>query len=216
MSSLEAKRVRTISLFSAPAIPVSEEGPDWIPVRRELGVDAFGVNAYRAARAGDTVIEEHVESPGQEELYIVLAGSARFEVDDDSFEVKRGEALFVPHPQARRVGVAQVDETTVLAVGGWPGSAYHSLPWEPIYLAQHAAREGDWEHAAEILENESGSIRDSAFVRYHLARAKARLGEDDAALNELRQAVESNRDLLGRAEDEEAFAQLRQSANWPR
>src|SRR5215210_6830938 len=101
MPPLTAKQVKTISLLRAAAIPVDEQsGPHWVPVRRELGVDAFGVNAYRAARAGDTVIEEHVESPGQEELYVTVSGSVRFDVDGDSFEVQRGEALFVPRPEA--------------------------------------------------------------------------------------------------------------------
>ena len=131
------------------------------------------------------MIEEHVESPGQEEMYVVIDGSVRFEVDNDSFELQRGEALFVPRPEARRSGVALTAGTTVLAIGGWPGAAYHSLPWEPIYLARHAASLGDWKRAADILEAETGPNRDSAFVRYHLARAKSRLGDDEAALSEL-------------------------------
>ena len=187
----------------------------WVPIRRELGVQAFGVNAYRAERAGETVIEDHVESPGQEELYVVLTGSVRFEVDGESFELEQGEALFVPRPEARRVGVAQADGSAVLAIGGWPESAYHSLPWEPIYLAQDAARNGDWERAAEILDAEAGDNRSSAFVRYHLARVRAQLGDDDAALGELREAVDANPRLLQRAASEEAFARLRQRDDWP-
>lgn len=211
---MKAKQVKKLSLFSAPAVPVGESGLQWVPLRRELGIEAFGVNAYRAERAGDTVIEEHVESPGQEELYVVVRGSVLFEVDDDRFDLRAGEALFVPNPEARRAGTAKVDETAVLAIGGWPGAAYHSLPWEPIYLAQDAAREGDWERAASILETESGPSRTTAFVRYHLAQAKARLGDDAAALVELREAVERNAELRSRAENEEAFAHLRQSGGW--
>ena len=208
-------QVRVISLLDAPAVPVAEEGPAWVPVRRELGINAFGTNAYRAD-TGETVIEEHVESPGQEEMYVVIDGSVRFEVDNDSFELQRGEALFVPHPEARRSAVALTAGTTVLAIGGWPDAAYHSLPWEPIYLARHAATLGDWKRAADILEAETGPNRDSAFLRYHLARAKSSLGDDEAALSELRQAVERNRELLDRANTEEAFARLREHPDWPR
>ena len=31
------------------------------PVRKTLGVTAFGINAYTAANAGDEVVEEHTE-----------------------------------------------------------------------------------------------------------------------------------------------------------
>ena len=209
------KEIAVISMFGAPGVLIDERGPDWIPVRRELGVNAFGINAYRAAKAGEIVIEEHVESPGQEEVYVVLDGSVRFTVDTESYELQRGEALFVPVPEARRVGVALADKTAVLAIGGWADAAYHSLPWEPIYLARHAADEGDWQRAAEILEHESGDSRDSAIVGYHLARAKSQLGDDDAALAELVQAVERNPDLLGRAAADDAFARLREREDWP-
>ena len=73
-----------------------------------------------------------------------------------------GTAVFVPRPEDRRGAVALEDETIVLAVGGWPGRAYHSLPWEPIYLAQGAMRRGDWAEAAEILEREAGETHPPA------------------------------------------------------
>jgi hypothetical protein len=36
------------------------EGSEWLRLRRELDVRAFGINAYRA-KAGKRVIEEHDE-----------------------------------------------------------------------------------------------------------------------------------------------------------
>ena len=44
-------------------------GPDddsfvWRPVRRRLGIRAFGTNAYTAEKAGDRVLEEHHERDG--------------------------------------------------------------------------------------------------------------------------------------------------------
>ena len=35
-----------------------------MPIRRRLGVRAFGINAYTAAKAGDQVIERHNETGG--------------------------------------------------------------------------------------------------------------------------------------------------------
>ena len=72
--------VQSLSLFEAETVPVVGGELQWLPVRRSLGIRAFGTNAYRAARAGDLVVEEHVESPGQEEMYVVIAGAARFTI----------------------------------------------------------------------------------------------------------------------------------------
>ena len=59
---------------------IERRGRD-IPVREHLGIHAFGVNAYTPGEDG-TLINEHDEAgSGQEELYIVLAGKATFEVD---------------------------------------------------------------------------------------------------------------------------------------
>src|SRR5881397_1927186 len=51
------------------------------PVRHHLGITAFGTNAWTAANEGDRLIPEHEEDEGSEELYVVLRGRARFEID---------------------------------------------------------------------------------------------------------------------------------------
>ena len=55
------------------------ERPDgWSPLRRELGVASFGINAWTAHEPGGSVIPEHDEVPsGHEELYVVTAGRPR-------------------------------------------------------------------------------------------------------------------------------------------
>jgi hypothetical protein len=204
-----------LNLREEEAIAVGTDGLGWIPVRRRLGIGAFGVNAYCAARAGDVAIEEHVESPGQEELYVVVQGRVRFRAGEDEHELAAGEAAFVADPDLRRGAVALEDGTLVLVVGGWRGRAYHSLPWEPIYLAQPAMRAGDWAEAAQTLEREAGDHRDSAIVQYRLACCHARAGRPEQALIELRHAVEANAAYAARAQDEEAFAKLRERADWP-
>ena len=56
----------------------------WKPVRKTLGVTAFGINAYTAANAGDEIVEEHTEEQlGHEEIYAVISGRATFTVDGD-------------------------------------------------------------------------------------------------------------------------------------
>ncbi len=62
------------------AIPVA--GVIWRPLRRRLGITAFGINAYAAEKVGRHVIEEHDETGsgagGHEEAYVVVRGRATF------------------------------------------------------------------------------------------------------------------------------------------
>ena len=190
---------QALSIFDAEAVAVADGTLQWVPVRRLLGIRAFGTNAYRAANTGDTVIEEHVESPGQEELYVVVSGRARFTIAEQDLEAPAGTAIFVRDPEVRRAAVALEGGTVVLAVGGWPDRPYHALPWEPIYLAHGAMSRGDWAAAARILEREAGEHRENAFVRYRLACCHARLGGTDRAVEELRHAVQGNPGLQKRA-----------------
>ena len=216
MDQMEGKPgYRTHSIFDSPAVTVGDS-LQWIPLRRRLDVGAFGVNAYRAAREGEPVIEDHVESPGQEELYVVVSGRARFAIGDETIDAGHGTCVLVADPNLRRGAVALEDETAVRAVGGWRERAYRSLPWEPIYLAQEAMRGGDWAGAAEILEREAGEHRDTAIVNYRLACCHAHLGEKSRALDELRRAIEINPGMREQAQDEDAFEALREHESWPR
>ena len=78
--------------------PVSGPGSlTWLPVRRALGIDAFGTNAYIAAEAGEDVVEPHIElddgedpANGHQELYFVARGHATFTID--------GQAAIVATP----------------------------------------------------------------------------------------------------------------------
>jgi len=207
---VEGKPVRVLSVLDDDTV-TSVGGLEWLPLRRRLGVDAFGINAFRAAKAGEAVIEEHVESPGQEEAYLVVSGSARIVVGEDSITAPSGTIVFVPDPTLKRSGEALEDNTVVVAVGGWPDQPYHSLPWEPIYLAMDAMRRGDWAEAAETLEREAGEHRDTAIINYRLACCHARLGETDLALDELNRAIEINPDMRKRAGSEDHFASLREN-----
>lgn len=206
---------QVVSILDEEPVLILGGSLDWVPLRRRLGIGAFGTNAYRAAREGDTVIEAHDESTGQEELYVVLTGRARFVVGGDEFDAAAGTALFLPKPEVSRGATALEDGTVVLAVGGWRERPYHSLPWEPIYLAQEAMRSGDWAAAAGTLEREAGEHRDTAILQYRLACCHARLGEHDLALEELRRAIELNPGMRERAAEEQHLASLRDLEQWP-
>jgi hypothetical protein len=205
---------KVLAIDSAEAVPL-DQGLGWVPVRRRLGIEAFGVNAFRAANRGEVVIEDHVESPGQEELYVVLRGSARLAIDGELVDVDAGSAVFVANPDARRCATALMEDTIVLAVGGWRGRAYHPLPWEPIYLARPAMLRGDWAAAAETLLSEGEDQIETAILQYRLACCHARLGDGDRAVAELERAIEINPVYRERAAAEEAFAEIRGRGDWP-
>ena len=205
----------SLSLKDADALPIVGGTIEWIPLRRTLGIRAFGTNAYRAAKAGDDVIEDHVESPGQEEMYVVVAGGARFTIDGQEVEASHGDAVFLPDPAVRRSAIALEDGTIVLGVGGWPDKPYHSLPWEPIFLAADSMHRGEWAEAAEILDRESGDHREHPRVRYRLACCLTQAGDLDGALGELRAAVKAAPGLREEAEREELLTPLREHEGWP-
>src|SRR5207244_9947482 len=84
---------------------VPKNGPHWRPVRLELGIEAFGVNSSHG-NTGDLLVLEHDEAlSGHEELYLVLAGRVRFEVNGEAIDAPAGTLVFVADPGARRRGV---------------------------------------------------------------------------------------------------------------
>src|SRR5262245_29901007 len=88
----------------------ADEGhPRWHMIRSVLGVDAFGVNAWRATAAGQELISEHDElgqgAGGHEEIYVVLTGHATFTVDDETIEAPAQTLVFVKDPSVRRSAI---------------------------------------------------------------------------------------------------------------
>src|SRR3954466_439284 len=107
------------------------------PVRRHLGITAFGANARVAREDGEVLVMPHDEraggpfgTEGHEELYVVLRGHATFTVDGREIDAPAGTLLFVRDPALVRSAVAAAPDTAVLAVGGAPGIAYRVATWE--------------------------------------------------------------------------------------
>src|SRR4051812_29940771 len=120
-----------MSTYRTATIDQLRRADGWSPIRSELGIQSFGVNAWTAAEAGATVIPEHDERPsGHEELYLVVAGRATFSVAGEEVDAPAGTLVFVPDPEATRGAVAAEAGTTVLAAGGRPGDAYRPRSWE--------------------------------------------------------------------------------------
>ena len=95
------------------------------PLRRRLGFQPFGLNVWVGAREGDHVIEPHREKDGTEELYVVLRGTARFTLGDESSDAPIGTLVHAP-PNTFREATAVEPETTVLAMGAEAGQGVHA------------------------------------------------------------------------------------------
>lgn len=185
------------------------------PVRHHLGISAFGANAWTAANAGDRLMPEHDEDEGSEELYVVLRGRARFEIDGDTVDAPAGTLVFAP-PQVRRTAFAEEPGTTVLAVGSNVGEAYEVRGWE-VWAQFHPTYEaGDYE-AVIAAARETLEASGYALPLYNLACCEALAGRTNDAIGHLRVALEgrpSLRDLakedadLDPLRDEPAFREL--------
>jgi hypothetical protein len=108
---------RVMNLDEMDAVPWQGTGLTWRPVRAHLGIRAFGALAFTAAKAGDEVVESHVETDGrgQQELYYVARGRAVFTVDEASIDAPAGTFVFVADPAVRRGAVASEPDTAELA-----------------------------------------------------------------------------------------------------
>ena len=171
---------------------VEAGGGIWQPIRRTLGITAFGTNAYLAEHAGDQVIETHDElgdgSGHHEELYLVLAGAATFTVDGDEIAAPAGTLVFIAEPAARRGAVALEGGTRILVVGGRAGSALPVAPYEHWFAAEPAYLSGDYAGAIEIASAGLADNPENGHLHYQLACYHALAGARDAALDHLRRA----------------------------
>jgi tetratricopeptide (TPR) repeat protein len=190
----------------------------WKPLRKPLGVTAFGVNAYWAENAGDELIESHDElgagAGHHEELYVVIGGAARFTVAGDEFDAPARTVVFVRDPAARRGAIATEPNTTALAVGGASEQAEVS-PWESVAHAIPAWRSGDYETARATIEAGLEEHPDNPSLLYDLACLEALSGDTDVAIEHLRRAVELNPEYAKDAQGDKDFASIRAHPNFP-
>lgn len=178
--------MRVVRLDDLERIRVA--GVEWRPIRRALGISAFGINAY-AAGAGEQLIEEHDEAGGHEEVYLVVRGRAAFTVDGEEIDAPAGTLVFLPEPATRRSAVAVEDGTVAVAVGGSPGAAGPPSAWEHYFAAAPAVEAGDFERAYEIAAAGLADHASSGALHFNLACFKARAGDREGAFEHLERAL---------------------------
>jgi tetratricopeptide (TPR) repeat protein len=186
-------------------------GRERLDVRGDLGISAFGINAVRIPGAGP-LIREHTEiafgSSGQEEVYIVLGGSATFVFDGEEVETPAGSLVYV-RPEVKRSAVASEEGTTLLIVGGTPGKAYE-LPPAEAEEAFAAYNAGDFETAVEKQRAAVEQVPDNLIVLFNLACFEARAGKTDDAIEHLKAAVEADSGVVELARGDTDLDSLRE------
>jgi quercetin dioxygenase-like cupin family protein len=108
------------SVVDVAALEASGPGGAVRFVRRELGLEAFGLNWFELPP--NTEGHEHDESESrQEEVNIVVRGSGTYRIDGEEVEI-RAPMVFRFDPDTRRQPVAGPDGLTFVAVGARRGS----------------------------------------------------------------------------------------------
>jgi quercetin dioxygenase-like cupin family protein len=103
--------------------------------RAELGVTSWGMQLFNFPPGFDAYPNHnHAEGavdPGQEELYIPIAGSATLQLDGEEHRLEPGVWARVGMGQLRRV-VPGPDGLRVIVIGGTPGRAFVPPAWTEL------------------------------------------------------------------------------------
>jgi len=179
----------------------------WRPVRTALGTRIVGMSAYTAERVGQEVVEDHIESRdgrGHDEVYIVLRGRATFSLDGEVVDAPAGTFVSVK-PDVRRHAVAAEPGTAVLALGG--PSTFEPAGSDWIERARPHMRDRPV-RARAVLEELRAERPDSPGLLFGEALLHASQGDELAARDSLRAAIERAPGLRAHAQDEPLLAPL--------
>jgi mannose-6-phosphate isomerase-like protein (cupin superfamily) len=98
-------------------------GGQFFYAAKGLGVTAWGMNVEKLpAGWAEYPNHDHAEQ-GQEEVYVVLEGSATLTAGDETWELTPGTLARVGPEQKRQI-VPGDQGATILAIGGIPGAPY--------------------------------------------------------------------------------------------
>ena len=182
-----------LSLDDLDRVPYRGSGEVLRPLRKRLGFRPFGVNVWSADAAGDKLIPPHEEDSGHEELYVVVRGTARFTVADETFDAPAGTLVHVKSGTFR-VATAAEPATSILVAGGKEGEAFAPGGWEDVHVAFALLEAGNAAAGRAIMQEAATPDEYLWGKHYNLACYEAMAGETEAAFEELRAAIELNRD----------------------
>jgi hypothetical protein len=179
------------------------------PVRHHFGITTFGATTWTAKNAGDRLLNEHDEKDEFDELYLVLAGTARFVLAGDIAQAQTGTFVHVP-AGVLRTAFAQEAGTTILAIGGGrEGEPYRPGGWEvwsPLRPLMQAGRHEELVARARPLLDDGLPYPE---LLYNVACSESLLGHTDDALDHLRRAIQLMPEIARFARDDQDLVALR-------
>jgi mannose-6-phosphate isomerase-like protein (cupin superfamily) len=180
------------------------------PIRHHFGITSFGINAWTAREAGDRIINEHDEDEdgGNEELYLVTAGRATFELDGERLDAPTGTFVSVS-PGVKRTAFAEEPGTTILAVGGTPGRVYQPHGWEIWSPLSPLYRDGKYDEAADRGRELADAHPEYPELFYNVACCESLAGRTDDAIAHLRTAIAASDVCRSLAEKDADFDPIR-------
>jgi hypothetical protein len=196
-----------VHLDGVEAIPWRGTELVWRPVRTALGTRIVGMAAYTAERVGQEVVEDHIETRdgrGHDEVYIVLRGRATFYVDGVAVDAPAGTFVSV-EADVRRHAVAAEPGTAVLALGG--PSTFEPAGSDWIERARPHMRDRP-ERARAVLEELRAERPDSPGLLFGEALLHASQGDEVAARDSLRAAIDRAPVIRVHAQEEPLLAPL--------
>jgi mannose-6-phosphate isomerase-like protein (cupin superfamily) len=104
--------------------------------RAELGVESFGMQVLDLPPNLERFPEHDHAADGQEEVYLLLRGSAEVELDGDRIPLDRDTMVRIPAGVKRKLYTG-AEPARILALGGVPGKAY-----EPSELSKIGGPDG--------------------------------------------------------------------------
>jgi mannose-6-phosphate isomerase-like protein (cupin superfamily) len=114
-----------MSGFALKAIDEMETANEGIVKKAgaELGVESFGIQVFDFPPDFPDYPEHDHAAEGMEEIYLVLEGSADFEIDGERVALDRGRMLRIA-PESRRKLLPGPDGVRMVAIGASPDRAY--------------------------------------------------------------------------------------------
>ena len=120
MADVTVKRVDELAHYDGP---YALEGIRFCYAAKGLGVTAWGMNVLRLAPNVTNYPEHDHLKDGQEEVYVLLEGSATLQAGGQSWPLTPGTLARVGPGEQRKL-LPGDRGATVLAIGATPGQAY--------------------------------------------------------------------------------------------
>ena len=120
MADVTLKQIEEIEPYRGPN---TLEGIQFRPAGRALGVTAWGMNVITLAPGTKTYPDHDHAKDGQEEVYLLLAGSATLRSGKEEWALEPGVLVRVA-PGVKRHWAPGDKGATLLAIGATPGKAY--------------------------------------------------------------------------------------------